>query len=207
MYKRTIGVLGGSFDPPHIGHIELANFAKEYVDEVWVIPCGYRSDKPQMTRYDIRLSMCLAAFSGFRVDDIEKESSMIPTFTLIKSLENLYQEYKFYFIIGKDLLFGLSSWDFSEKLVNEVNFLVFNRPGYQINEEIAAKYLSKSNFVLTNNELNVNISSTEIRRIIQNWKNLEISKKEKKTFLCDLVKIEEVSEIILKNDIYFWNKT
>ena len=54
---KKVGIYGGSFDPPTQSHIQAALNALKYVDELIIIPCGDRADKPDMTPGSHRLSM------------------------------------------------------------------------------------------------------------------------------------------------------
>jgi len=63
-----------------------------------------------------------------KVHDIEvKNEALIPTYFLMKKLEQLHPEIKFYFILGSDLLPTLESWDEGSKLINEIHFIIFQR--------------------------------------------------------------------------------
>merc|ERR1719264_1330642 len=86
--KTRVGILGGSFDPPTLSHLfigaELLN--QKIVDEVWYIPCGYRTDK-KLTDGQIRIEMLKNAIDEFfwasrdkiKIDDIEiQNGSLIP---------------------------------------------------------------------------------------------------------------------------------
>ena len=63
-----------------------------------------------------------------KVDDIEvKNEALIPTYFLMKKLEQSHPEIKFYFILGSDLLPTLGNWDEGSKLINEIRFIIFQR--------------------------------------------------------------------------------
>lgn len=105
MSLKTVAILGGSFDPPHVGHQQLARDLKSYFDEVWVVPCGERSDKHTMSSANLRFQMAQAAFKENQVLDIEiRNGSMIPSYFLIRRLSDEHPDYKFSLIIGLDLL-------------------------------------------------------------------------------------------------------
>jgi len=142
--KKKIGILGGSFDPPTYGHLQMAAEAinLRHVDEVWMIPCGNRSDKNISTKGEHRLKMTQLMIDSFferdfpiKVHDIEiQNKELIPTYelmkTLIKDPDN--EGRRFYFILGSDLLDSIRSWDYGEKLVREINFIIFIRIGFKV---------------------------------------------------------------------------
>lgn len=199
MRKRTIGIFGGSFDPPHLGHLEIAVKARLLVDELWIVPCGHRPDKPFITPYQIRYQMCAAAFKGFKIEDIEKAGPIIPTFYLIKTLEKLYPEVQFYSVIGKDLLKDIIRWDEGERLVNEVTFLVFNRPGIVFPDEVN-NYFSQKNFIEANQPMENEVSSTWIRNRIKEEREIGAEKITER--IKEIIGLPEISELIVENNLY-----
>jgi len=179
----TVAVLGGSFDPITDGHLKCACeiVHTRMVDEVWIVPCGVRPDKPSLkTPYLHRLIMChLAVNTSFgssfpiRVCDIEMmEEKALATYHMMKRLAREYPQKIFKFCIGADLVESIKTWDApgvedaGMKLYNECNFLVMERPGYPVPKEMP------SNFTLLKpvqgtTIVTEEVSSSEIRRRIK----------------------------------------
>ena len=175
--KQQIAILGGSFDPPTIAHIQIAcevyNNIPE-ISEVFIIPCGDgRSDKSLRTPSSHRLKMLkfiledlLTEQIPIKIDTTEIEKGeYIPTYFLLKDLEKKYPDKEFVFIIGSDLIEGLYCWDESEKLVNEYKFIIIKRDNYPLNQNV--KLFPKNYNVLES--INTG-SSTDIRGRIKKFK-------------------------------------
>ncbi len=175
--KKQVAILGGSFDPPTIAHIQIAcevyNNIEE-ISEVFIIPCGDgRSDKSLRTPSSHRLKMLkfiledlLTEQIPIKIDTTEiDKGEYIPTYFLLKDLEKKYPDKEFVFIIGSDLIEGLYSWDESEKLVNEFKFIIIKRDNYPLNQNV--KLLPKNYQVLES--INTG-SSTDIRGRIKKFK-------------------------------------
>lgn len=134
--KKKIGIMGGTFDPIHNGHLQIAACAKrEYqLSELWFIPAGdpYFKAGKQVTAPAVRLRMTELAVSphpDFSCSDIELRRSG-PTYTseTLAALQALYPSYSFYFIIGADSLFQLESWHAPEQLFRSAVILCAGRP-------------------------------------------------------------------------------
>ena len=67
---RKIAIFGGSFDPPTMGHIDLITRCLNYVSEVVVVPCGYRTDKHTMSSSELRYRMAETAISSLNRPEI-----------------------------------------------------------------------------------------------------------------------------------------
>ena len=137
---KRIGVLGGSFDPPTISHLQLASetLNMKVVDEIWMIPCGHRSDKQNQVAAEKRLEMVQAAVNDYfprnfpiKVDDIEvKNGKQIQTYYLLQMLQEQHgPNYHFVFMIGSDLVPSLHTWH--PKMISEPSFIIFDRKGYE----------------------------------------------------------------------------
>ena len=119
---KKIGLLGGSFDPIHYGHIRIAeNAYQEFgLDEVWFIPAGHSPNKAEenMTPASIRehmVSIAIENYPYFRVSDIELRSA--ETSYTYRTMEKLHQQYpdsRFYFIMGADSLDYFEHWKHPE---------------------------------------------------------------------------------------------
>lgn len=118
MKKRKIGIMGGTFNPIHNGHIALAQAAYDYccLDEVWFMPSGvsYLKSNDKIASGAERFEMtCLAVedIPYFCCSDIEisREGNTYTVDTL-RFLKKMYPEDEFYFILGADSLFGLLKW-------------------------------------------------------------------------------------------------
>ena len=155
-----------------------------------------------MSTYENRYAMCLEAFQNYKVLDTERGIPIVPTYFLMKRLQEENQDLKLFFIIGTDLLFSLHQWDQPEKLVSEVNFLVFNRPSYELNQEINEKYLTKDNFRLADGAIDSNVSSTFIRNSIKELKQENLDSIQLREKINEIVKIPKISDIIIENNLY-----
>ena len=110
--NKKIGILGGSFDPIHNGHLAIAKSAYQdfALDEVWLIPNGNapHKDSDKMADASHRLAMCQLVADEYpflKACDIEivsKEYSY--TYITVTKLKDLYPEHEFYFIMGADSL-------------------------------------------------------------------------------------------------------
>ena len=99
---KKIGILGGSFDPPTISHLQLCSEALNVLkfDEIWMVPCGARSDKNLRTNGEMRLRMVDRAIEDYfprdypvKVNSIEVDNGVtIPTYFLMKKFEEMYKE-------------------------------------------------------------------------------------------------------------------
>ncbi|MFD2704112.1 nicotinate-nucleotide adenylyltransferase [Salibacterium lacus] len=170
--KKKIGLLGGTFDPPHHAHLIIAQEALTILelDEVWFIPVYSPPHKSRdyMAGPNERLQMTKLAAEGnrhFFTSAVELDRKG-PSYTLdtVKRLNKEYPDTDFYFIVGGDMAAGLSSWKNIEELMQRVTFAVIDRPGYSF---------PKSGERMCYIEVPLmNISSTMIRERIQQGRNI-----------------------------------
>ncbi len=136
---RKIALFGGSFDPIHKGHIEIAKIAmeKEGLDQVIFIPSGKSPHKEGLeASCEDRLSMTYLAtedIKGFSVSDFEiKKETRCYTFETITAFKEFYPGDELYFIIGDDQYKVFSSWHKYKELLDLCKFIVFTREGENI---------------------------------------------------------------------------
>lgn len=131
-----IGILGGSFDPPHLGHTALAECAVMVLNlDLLVVAVAFRQwqkqhDADAASRYDMaKLNFQLPKMEISRVD-LDRQT---PTFT-IDTLEDLAAQYpnaEFIFITGADAIAGLASWHRASELAAKLKFAAAPRSGIQ----------------------------------------------------------------------------
>lgn len=157
-----IALLGGSFNPPHIGHVWMARQVLDFcgVDEVWLLPNYDQSPSKDVAPVEHRLAMTrLLEGDRIRVSTIEVDNKLDGETVYI--LPFLPKGHKFSFIIGSDQLAGFRAWQGWQKLLIALPFFVFPRPGYPA-EPV------EENMTVVSHELLVtaSISSTIIRKRI-----------------------------------------
>ncbi|WP_346910756.1 nicotinate-nucleotide adenylyltransferase [Faecalicatena orotica] len=119
-----IGIMGGTFDPIHIGHLLLGEFAFEQfeLDEIWFLPNGNppHKDTDEMdTSLVHRVSMVKAAIKGaphFKVSLHEAKEGVHYTYKTMLEFHELYPGNEFYFILGADSLFSIEHWKFFKEI-------------------------------------------------------------------------------------------
>ncbi|QGH35036.1 nicotinate-nucleotide adenylyltransferase [Gracilibacillus salitolerans] len=133
---KRIGLFGGTFDPPHYGHLLMAEQAYQQLalDEVWFIPSYQPPHKAEAkTTAKDRVEMTRAAVHdhpAFHVDTIEVErEGKSYTLNTIQTLREQYPAYQFYFIIGGDMVEYLPKWHRIEDLIASITFVGVDRPG------------------------------------------------------------------------------
>ena len=171
---ETVGILGGSFNPVHIGHLMIASYMVQwgYVDKVWLTLSPLNPLKKDSTELipDLkRLAMLNTAIKGAHdIDVCDIELSLpTPSFT-INTLETLAETYpgkKFKLIIGSDNWAVFDKWRSGPKILDKFGVFVYPRPGYPVERHVDGMELVSAP--------TVNISSTFIRKAIAKRRNME----------------------------------
>ena len=147
-----IGFIGGTFDPIHNGHIDIAKqaYIELGLDKVLFIPTGNSYFKTDVTEAIDRYNMTVAAVSNLlwaSVEDCElKRLGNTYTADTVKYLKDTYSNYELYLIIGSDTLFMLEQWHEFEYVLSNVNIVVCCRNNSDNGEHTLKQYsgLSKS---------------------------------------------------------------
>lgn len=176
--EKRIGIMGGSFDPIHMGHINIAQSAcQEYhLDEVWFIPAGHspNKDESEMTPAEERaemVSLALKDYPKFQLSRIEidaKETSY--TYLTLTKLKNQFPSVEFFFIMGADSLDYFDKWRYPEIICQKAVILVAVRDDMdstQIEKKIAYMKTLFPAYIYPIKGGRTDISSTELRRYIR----------------------------------------
>lgn len=170
---KTIGILGGSFNPVHIGHMMLASYLAEwgYVDEVWLTlsPRNPLKDPSDLLPDTKRLTMLNIAVKGStKLDICDIELSMPkPSYTIntLDLLAERYPDYRFKLIVGSDNWRLFEQWRAPRRILEEYGVMVYLRPGYPV-EKRSVDGLEVIDAPM------IHISSTFIRQAIANGRNV-----------------------------------
>ena len=150
---KTVALYGGAFDPPHKSHSAIVSqiLNLPFIDEVWILPSGDRKDKKLVLNMHDRFDLLKKLIEPFgervKVTDEEINLSkemkrMIRTSELIPLFQQKHPECQFHFVIGGDILTTISNWEGWEYLMNEVNFIIFPRIGFDASEQpMPQKYI------------------------------------------------------------------
>ncbi len=134
MILQRIGILGGTFDPIHAGHLMLAGEARRQAQLDFVLLLPMADPAHRDTRADIshRLDMCRLALEGNK-EILLSEAGLQPgvrySVDTLRLLKKQYPESEFFFIIGADKLSSLPYWQEADALFDMCSFLCFPRPG------------------------------------------------------------------------------
>jgi nicotinate-nucleotide adenylyltransferase len=142
MHKRRLGVMGGTFDPIHNGHLVAASEVADRfnLDEVVFVPSGqpWQKNRPVSTGEDRYLMTVIATASNprFSVSRVDVDRGG-PTYTkdTLRDLHALNPESELYFITGADALATILSWQDFEELFATARFVGVSRPGYELGHE------------------------------------------------------------------------
>ncbi|QBF34588.1 nicotinate-nucleotide adenylyltransferase [Mycoplasmopsis phocirhinis] len=162
-----IGLYGGSFNPIHNGHIEIAKFAYEKLnlDKLIFIPAATNPfkkkqknapDNHRQKMIELALENCS---QNFEISLFElKKGGLSYTYQTIRYFAHKYSNDQLYFIIGSDSLPSLHKWEYIEEITKTAQFIVFKR-----DKNIDKKNIKKFNIIQLNNPIYVE-SSTKIRQ-------------------------------------------
>lgn len=176
-YPTKVGILGGTFNPVHAGHISLAvKVYQEFnLSRLLLLPSGNPPHKSpsELAPAHHRLNMlCLAAKNHpfLEISNMEtSRSGVIYTVDTLSQLTHDQPDSEFYFIIGSDTLFELESWKNIEEVFRLTNFICMKRPGnsfLQIVIEIERLNSIYGKKIKLSNYAGIPISSSEIREAI-----------------------------------------
>lgn len=167
---NKIGILGGSFDPPHIGHVHISKQAikKLKLNEVlWVVTRQNPLKKKVYLSTSLRLKLSKNILKNQKKILVKSFSSKISsenTFDLLKNLKKKNKNSKFYFLIGADNMINLHKWKKWKKIPSLAKIVVFARTNYSklALKSVASRQLDKKDWLYISGD-KVNISSTLIR--------------------------------------------
>ena len=201
--SKRIGVIGGSFDPLHFGHLVIAQDAVERLglSEVVFIPAAYPPHKLHVQQADARhrlemIRLAVAEDSRFSVSDIElRRGGVSYTIDTVLGLKEERPLVDWVLIVGSDTLVELHSWYKIDELLDLCEIASFLRPGEADPKEIAGKVLlaehQKQRLLENMIEAHlVEISSTEIRQRVAEGRSIR--------YLVP----PEVEEYIFKHRLY-----
>ncbi|MCM1200542.1 MAG: nicotinate-nucleotide adenylyltransferase [Bacteroides fragilis] len=198
--KKT-GIMGGTFNPIHIGHLILAEKAREQflLDEVLFLPSGipYMKDSKEVLPGKIRMEMTALAIQEnpfFAISGIEVErEGRTYTYETMETLREQNPGTEYYFILGADSLWMMENWKNPERIFAACHILAAVRDGRAPEDmEKQAAYLNKkfdAGISLLGTE-NIGISSSMIRRLRREGKSIR--------YLVP----EAVYDYIMKNGLY-----
>jgi nicotinate-nucleotide adenylyltransferase len=134
---QRIGLFGGSFDPVHLGHLLVAQAAREELDlsRLFFIPAAQSPFKPdrQPTPSQMRLRMLCLALAGkdwCEIDDQEiKRGGISYTIATVRNYAERFPQAQLYYLIGADHIRQLPKWLEAQELARRVEFVVTPRPG------------------------------------------------------------------------------
>ena len=169
--KTKIGILGGSFDPAHKGHLEISKQAKkifELKNIIWAITkqSPFKKESKSNLENRIQLAKKLISKNAFiKVRFYEKTVNSNKTFNLIKYL-NRGKKLEIFFIMGADNLINFHKWHKWKSIIKMCNILVFDRHGYKAKslKSITFKKINNKGLTFIKNK-KVNISSSQLRKI------------------------------------------
>ena len=171
---KKIGLLGGSFDPPHKGHLFISNksFKLFHLDKIiWAITKKNPLKKKPFFSLNFRKKMCLKLIKKnkniqlkFFEDKIRSKNSIV----LIKYLKKQIK-CEIFFIIGSDNLISLHKWKNYRELIKMTKIIVFSRKGFdtKAKKSVIMRNLKSKNIKFLKN-FHVDISSTKLRKRIKN---------------------------------------
>ena len=171
-----IGIFGGTFDPVHIGHIKMAEYAKEEfgLEKVVFVPNSNPPHKKGKLIEDYShrfnmLSLALADDDRFLISDYEaKDGKYYYSLHTMRHFRNIYGEDTF-FIIGADSLMTIHEWYEYETLLKENKFIVFLRDDLCGFYERVEKYKALGAKIYVSKMPEVEISSTAVRKDINQY--------------------------------------
>lgn len=166
-----IGIYGGSFNPIHRGHTELAASIVRHglVDELWLLVSPLNPLKQDaasdIAEYEHRLNMARLAtegIEGVKVSDFERHLP-IPSYTIttLGELRNAYPEHEFVLVIGADNWERFPRWYHAREIIRSYPILIYRRPGCAIDETTLPPSVQVVDTPL------YDISSTEIRESVK----------------------------------------
>lgn len=197
---KNIGILGGTLNPIHLGHLVMAQTAKERLnlDKILFMPSGCPPHKniDLIADKNHRSNMIKLAIEDnpyFEFSDFElKRSGIIYTADTLRILNEQYPEYNFFFIMGADSFFAIEDWKTPEEIFKLCTVVVVDR--YEVTDKIKSmieyfKNKYEGHIIFINSPL-INISSSYIRDNVKN----DISIK----YLVS----NEVEKYIIENELY-----
>lgn len=183
---RKIGIMGGTFDPIHNGHLMLAEEAYKiyHLDEIWFLPNGRPPHKNIATiGSDIqhRVEMVKLAIAGhpeYRLETYEAFANRTSySYQTLEHFHNCYPKDKFYFIIGADSLFALDNWVHPERIFPTCTLLTAYRDEIDTNQKMLEQiHKLESSYNSVDIRLMVtplvHVSSHELRQKIKNGESI-----------------------------------
>ena len=198
--RKRVGLLGGTFNPVHLGHLRAAEEIREVLtlDKIYFIPASIppHKDSGDIISPNNRLKMLELAIQDnpiFEISDVElKRDGASYTIDTLKHFSSNFPEFEFYFIVGNDLFVEIDTWKDFKQLFELSNFAVITRPGfsedfssliplavkdafrYYKKERDVTIYLHKSSKTLAIVQIEgVQVSSTQIRDLLRDKKSIK----------------------------------
>jgi len=174
--QKNIGLLFGTFNPPHIGHTLIANYfyITNNFDEIWFMVSPQNPFKKDITLLDekLRLEMVRLAIEDanyLKASDIEF-SLPKPSYTIntLEKLKNDYPQYTFNIIMGSDNAISIEKWKDFQNIIDNYRIYVYPRTGYS-----TKNILTHKNIKIDNTAPIIDISSTWIREQVKNGKDVQ----------------------------------
>ncbi|MGN1146742.1 MAG: nicotinate-nucleotide adenylyltransferase [Acetatifactor sp.] len=178
-----IGIMGGTFNPIHMGHLLLAQYALEEnaLDEIWLIPtgCSYMKRADNEVSAEERYHMTKLAVSEnpkMRCMDIEiKREGYTYTYETLEQLRSCYPQHELYFIFGADCLFSIEKWKYPQKIFENCTIIAAVRSGTSIEKMEQKKAWLEEIFhakIILMPFLQLELSSTAIRQRVKEKKSI-----------------------------------
>lgn len=189
-----IGIFGGTFDPPHVAHLIVAEQVLNQLelDEIWMMPVSLPPHKSQVRVTDARhrLSMvekAVASHPQISAFPFEVERGGVSyTYDTVCELRLQYPDHEFYFVIGADMVEYLPHWHNIRELLGMVQFVAVSRPAYSLEQPFA----DAGHSIIRVEVPQMEISSSYIRE--------KVGKKESIRYLVP----DAVRQFIEENQIY-----
>ena len=171
MRKNKIGILGGSFDPAHIGHLAISKEAIKRFDlkkVIWAITKKNPFKKNTFTSLENRIKYCKKIIGANNLIIVKFYENIIKSNKTINLINHISKnkKYEIYFIMGADNLINFHKWHKWKLISQKCNIVVFDRHGFKKRSlnSITFKKLNDRNLKFI--EFNkVNISSSQLRKI------------------------------------------
>ncbi len=175
------GILGGTFDPVHYGHLTLADEIQtaKNLTGILFVPSHYHPFKRNQCKASFAdrvamLKLALADYPSFGISEIETEKKLSGyTYDTIRALKEQYPDARFWFVIGADNLTQIQKWHNYEKLLREVPFLAGTRPGYAPD---TPDYFPPGSIEYVQTKP-VDIASSEVRKLLESKSSMQYLEK------------------------------